>query len=81
MLIRFNVGRSKKLWVSNAFNTVRGVGEELRRCNVSRTLMFFFFFGVCLNSKGSELYNCANTFVHDCKIFCSRCTYGSGHLF
>ena len=41
MLTKFNVGRSKKLWVSNGFNTVRGVGEELRRYIVSRALKFF----------------------------------------
>ena len=42
MLTQFNVGRSKKLWVSNGFNTVFGVGEELRRYIVSRALTFFW---------------------------------------
>ena len=78
MLTQFNVGRSKKLWVINGFNTVRGVGEELRRCNVSRALMFFWR---VLKLKALELCNCAKNFVHDCIIFSSRFTYGSGHLF
>ena len=58
MLTQFNVGRSKKLWVSNGFNTVRGVGEELRWCNVSRALMFFWR---VLKLKALELCNCAKT--------------------
>ena len=41
MLTQFNVERSKKLWVSNGFTTVRGLEEELRRCIVSLGLMFF----------------------------------------
>ena len=41
MLTQFNVRRSKKLWDSNGFNTVRGVREELRRYIVSRAITFF----------------------------------------
>ena len=69
MLTQFNVGRSKKLWVSNGFNTVLGVGEELRRYIVSRALTFFWR---VLKLKALGLQNCPKTFIHDCKNLCSR---------
>ena len=58
---QYNVERSKELYV-DGFITVHRVGEGVGTCSVSSARIQF-----CVCSKVFELYNCPNTFVHDCR--------------